>query len=141
MKVILASIGKANDKMYNESIIDYTLRLRHYIDVEWYIVDSEDKLLKYIKASDMIVLMDERGIELDTMAFSKLIDNINNSSSKRVIFVIAGAYGASNELKEIADKTLSLSKMVFPHMLARLVLVEQLYRASTILKGEKYHHQ
>ena len=141
MKVILASIGKANDKAYDAAIKDYTTRLEHYIDLQWYIVDNEDKLLKYIKVSDMIILMDERGTELDTLAFVKLIDNINNSSSQRVIFVIAGAYGASNELKERADKVVSLSRMVFPHMLARLVLVEQLYRASTILKGEKYHHQ
>ncbi len=141
MKVILASIGKANDKMYSESISDYSSRLRHYMDLEWYIVYTEDKLLSYIKEDDMVILLDEKGVEADSIAFSKLLEQVNNSSKKRAIFVIGGAHGASDKLKSRADKTISLSRMVFPHMLVRLILVEQLYRASTILKGEKYHHQ
>ena len=97
--------------------------------------------LKKITAQDIVVLLDERGKEYTSVQFSQFIQQRLNSGCKNLLFLIGGAYGFSEELYQRANFTLSMSKMTFPHKLARLFFVEQLYRGFTILKGEPYHHE
>ena len=97
--------------------------------------------LKKITDQDVVVLLDERGKEYSSHQFSQFIQQRCNSGCKNLLFFIGGAYGFSEALYQRANFTLSMSKMTFPHKLARLLFVEQLYRAFTILKGEPYHHE
>lgn len=143
MKILFISVGKANEALLKEAVDEYTLRIERYMPVEWKIVDNEAAILKLIdgnKAGDYTIVLDERGIQLTSPELSRRLARALNESVKRLIFVIGGAYGLSDTVKEKADATISLSKMTFPHQITRLILVEQVYRACTILKNEKYHH-
>ncbi len=97
-------------------------------------------ILKSLKDTDFVVLLDEKGKDIDTLAFAKLLDKQMQSAAKRLVFVIGGAFGVGDVVKGRSNTTLKLSSLVFPHMLARLILMEQLYRATSILSGGKYHH-
>jgi 23S rRNA (pseudouridine1915-N3)-methyltransferase len=99
-----------------------------------------EAILKLIKDGDKVVLLDERGKDVDTSAFSAMLGRHLQEGTKRLVFVIGGAFGVSDTVRERADATLKLSSLVLPHMLVRLILVEQLYRAASILEGGKYHH-
>lgn len=103
-------------------------------------MEEGKKLLKEILPGDYVVLLDERGKQFSSVDLSAFILKISNESFKRIVFIIGGAYGADQTIREKANFTWSLAKLVFPHMLVRLILAEQLYRACTILKNEKYHH-
>ena len=98
-------------------------------------------VLKLIQPSDFVVLLDEHGKEYDSVSFSKWINAKMNTVAKRLVFVIGGPYGFSEEMYARANEKLSLSKMTFSHQMIRLIFIEQLYRAMTILKGEPYHHE
>lgn len=102
---------------------------------------ESEKLLSKIKNDDYVVALDEHGKEYDTVGFSKLIEKQLNASTKRIVFVIGGAYGLDTALLARANLTLRLGAMTFPHELARLVLAEQLYRVTNFLAGGKYHHE
>ena len=141
MKIILANIGKAHDAEYVGLINEFTNRINKYIETEWMIINSDQAFLEKVKSDDYFILLDERGKELDNNNFVKLIEQVYNSGKKRLIFLIGGAYGVNDNVKSRADLTMSFSKLVFPHMLMRIILAEQLYRAHTIMKGEKYHHE
>jgi 23S rRNA (pseudouridine1915-N3)-methyltransferase len=95
---------------------------------------------KKITPQDVIILLDERGKEYSSVQFSQFIQQRLNSGCKNVLFLIGGAYGFSEVIYERADFSISMSKMTFPHKLARLLFAEQLYRGFSILKGEPYHH-
>ncbi|MGN6353769.1 MAG: 23S rRNA (pseudouridine(1915)-N(3))-methyltransferase RlmH, partial [Parafilimonas sp.] len=85
-------------------------------------------------------LLDETGKQLTSVELSNFIEQKINAGERTIVFLIGGAFGVSNEIKQRADFIWSLSKLVFPHGLARLILAEQVYRACTILRNEKYHH-
>lgn len=97
-------------------------------------------VLEKITKEDILVLLDENGKEYSSVEFSKFIEKQQNTSVKSLIFLIGGAYGFSEEVYARANYKISLSKLTFPHKLARILFVEQLYRAFTILRGEQYHH-
>src|SRR5690606_26864495 len=100
-----------------------------------------DLLQSFVAPEDKVILLDETGTELSSVANANRLQNYLNSATKHLVVIIGGAYGVTDELKKRADFIWSLSPLVFPHQLVRLILIEQLYRGFTILAGEKYHHQ
>jgi 23S rRNA (pseudouridine1915-N3)-methyltransferase len=146
MKILIISPGKAHDRTVADAIAEYQQRLERRFAVEWSFPSAEEKnaegraILKQLKDGDFAVLLDERGKDIDTPGLSALLDKQMQSGTKRLVFIIGGAYGVSAEVAARADLTLKLSSLVFPHMLVRLILTEQLYRAISIIDGGKYHH-
>jgi 23S rRNA (pseudouridine1915-N3)-methyltransferase len=132
-------------------------RLTHYVGFEMIVVPElkdvknrsveeqkereADLILKQLNSGDDVVLLDEKGKEYGSVDFSVLIGKKMLSSVKYTIFVVGGPYGFSKRVYDRADALLSLSKMTFSHQMIRLIFVEQLYRAMTILKNEPYHHE
>lgn len=98
-------------------------------------------VMEALKPDDTLILLDERGKELSSMAFATFLEQKQNSSVKRLVFLIGGPFGFDDKLYTRANGKLSLSKLTFSHQMVRLFFTEQLYRAYTILKGEKYHHE
>lgn len=146
MKVLIISPGKAHDALYRDAIEEYEKRLSKRLPIEWHLPKASDRsdeaasILKTIKKDDFVVLLDERGKDIDTPGLANLIDTQTQSGAKWLIFIIGGAFGVDKTVQERADLTIKLSSLVFPHMLVRLILAEQLYRATSILDGGKYHH-
>ncbi|MCC6693832.1 MAG: 23S rRNA (pseudouridine(1915)-N(3))-methyltransferase RlmH [Chitinophagaceae bacterium] len=156
MKIQLWSIGKAHESYVKEGIELFTKRLNNYFSADWKIIPSpknaaglepeelktkeEEIILAQLKKDDYLILLDERGKLLNNMALANFIQQRANDSTKTCIFLIGGAYGVSKGIQQRANFTWSLSSLVFPHQLARLILAEQLYRSCSILKNEKYHH-
>ncbi len=99
------------------------------------------KLILALSNDDYVVLLDEKGKEFRTIGFSVWMEKIFMISRKRIVFVIGGPWGFSDEVYNRADFRISLSKMTFPHQLVRLLFLEQLYRGFTIIRGEPYHHE
>ncbi|MBE3085137.1 MAG: 23S rRNA (pseudouridine(1915)-N(3))-methyltransferase RlmH [Bacteroidetes bacterium] len=99
------------------------------------------KIIQSISVDDYVILLDERGKELRTVEFSGWVEKIFMLPKKRIMFIIGGPWGFSDEVYGRADFRMSLSKMTFPHQLVRLLFLEQLYRVFTIIKGEPYHHE
>lgn len=145
MNILIISPGKAHDHTVAEGISEYEKRLKQFA-VEWAHPKASDKdtesaaILKLLKDGDYAVLLDERGRDIDTPGFAKLIDAQMQAGTKRLVFIIGGAFGVNESVIGRAQATIKVSSLVFPHMLVRLVLVEQLYRSSSILSGGKYHH-
>lgn len=156
MKVILLSVGKTDDNVLSQTIDMYCKRLRFYISFEMEVIadikntrnlsEKEQKsqegnlILKTLQANDWVVLLDDKGWQCSSVEFSAYLEKKMHSVPKRLVFIVGGAYGFSEEVYSRANEKLSLSKMTFTHQMVRLVFVEQLYRAMTILKGEPYHH-
>ena len=156
MKIHLRSVGKNNENFVNEGIELFTKRVSRYFPIEWSLISPpknaasmEPAILKIkegeailagLAKEDYLVLLDEKGKSLTSEAFSGLIVQRTNVSIKNLIFLIGGAYGVSDAVKQRANFTWSLSPLVFPHQLVRLILAEQLYRACSIMKNEQYHH-
>ncbi len=149
MKITVIAVGKAHDTLLRESIDDFTARIGHYMPIEWKIVDDDEKILKNItdgkngttrNSGDYIVALDEKGKCVSSTGLAERLQKCLNSSVKRLVFIIGGAYGLSDAVRDKSDNIISLSEMTFPHQLVRLILAEQIYRACTILKGEHYHH-
>jgi 23S rRNA (pseudouridine1915-N3)-methyltransferase len=156
MKIALLQTGKTTEKHIAEGLYLYSTRIRKYCDFEIItlpdlkntrnisVVEQKIKEGKRIMQAcgkdDYVVLLDERGRELMTKEFAEWIRKRSMVSGKRLIFVIGGPWGFSDEVYDLAGFRLSLSKMTFPHQLVRLLFAEQLYRVMTILKGEPYHH-
>ncbi len=146
MKILIISPGKGHDETAKEGIAEYEKRLSRVWPLEWAHPKPSDKdtegnaILKLLKDGDKIVLLDERGRDIDTPGLANFIDKEMQAATKRLVFVIGGAFGVSDEVKERADTTIKLSSLVFPHMLVRLILLEQLYRVHSVLSGGKYHH-
>ncbi len=157
MQIKLLTIGKTDNKQLQQLIEDYQKRLSHYIKFSLEIIPDLKKtknltevqqkqkegelILNKISTSDVLVLLDENGIQLDSVAFSNYLQKHMNSSIKQLVFVIGGPYGFSQEMYNKSKGKLSLSKMTFSHQMVRLFFTEQLYRGFTILKGEPYHHR
>ncbi len=146
MKVLIISPGRVHDDTVKDGIAQYEKRLQKALPIEWALPKPSDKkeegeaILKLIKDGDYVVLLDERGRDIDTQGFASLLDRHLQGGTRRLVFVLGGAFGVSPKVAERADATLKLSSLVFPHMLVRLILAEQLYRAHSILSGGKYHH-
>lgn len=156
MKIIASSVGKVHDEYVKKGIQVFSERLSHYYPFQWEIIppprhagkmdeielklEEGRQILSKIQASDYLILLDERGKLLSSPDLAKLIAQRANQGTSKLVFLIGGAYGVSEEVKVRANFVWSLSPLVFPHMLVRLILSEQLYRACTILRNEKYHH-
>ena len=156
MKIELWVVGKTAFKYLDEGILLYEKRLRHYTPFELVILPdvknpplSTDALktkegeviLNKLTKDDVLILLDENGKQQTSIEFSKFIENQQISSAKRLVFQIGGAFGFSEGVYNRANFKLSLSKMTFSHQMIRLFFAEQLYRAFTIIKGEKYHNE
>lgn len=156
MKLQFWSVGKAHEAYVKEGVELFTKRISHYYPVEWNIIPvpkntamlSEmdlkkkegDTILGFLQKDDFLVLLDERGKLLKSEELAQFIQQRANESTKKIVFLIGGAFGVSDEVTKRANYKWSLSPLVFPHQLVRLVLAEQVYRACTINKNEKYHH-
>ena len=157
MKVKLILIGKTKSKFLLDGENEYQKRLKHYCKFSELIIsdiknagklskkeliEKEGSLiLASIKSSDYVILLDDKGITLSSIEFSELLNKKMVSSTNELVFVVGGAFGFSESVYQRANTQLSLSKMTFSHQMVRLIFKEQLYRAFTILKGEKYHHE
>lgn len=153
MAVKLLVVGKTKEKFFMQSEQEYLKRLRPMVKLDYTslkaskldtdrdkcLQQEEDSILKAIKDSDHVVLLDENGVQYSSRKFAASLNQwlVNKAN---VVFVIGGAFGFSEAVKQRANDTLSLSKMTMPHHLVRTVFLEQLYRAFTILKGGKYHN-
>lgn len=156
MKIQCWSIGKNNESYIKEGVEDFTRRLSKYFPVEWNLIPTPknagmlsemdlkkkegETILEWLKKDDYLVVLDERGKSLTSPQLAEFIQTRANESVKTLIFLIGGIYGIDEPVLQRANLQWSLSKLVFPHQLVRLILAEQLYRACTILRNEKYHH-
>ncbi len=156
MKIHLWSIGKNHEPYVKLGVEDFTNRISKYFKVEWNIIatpknagllnetDLKKKegeiLLNLLTKDDFLVALDERGKQMSSEALAHFIQQRANESTKRIIFLIGGAFGIDEAVLKRADFKWSLSQLVFPHQLVRMILAEQVYRACTILRNEKYHH-
>ena len=156
MKLQFWSVGKTHETYVKEGVEIFTKRISHYYPVEWHIIPvpkntamlSEtdlkkkegDSILNFLQKDDYLVLLDERGQQIKSEELAKFVEARANESTKKMIFLIGGAFGASDEVMKRANYKWSLSPLVFPHQLVRLILAEQIYRACSIIKNEKYHH-
>lgn len=152
MIITFICTGKTTEKHVIEGMKLYGERISHYsrfnlIEVEAGRGDEaqirkreSDSILKKIGDKDVLILLDEKGKELSSVEFAKSLIHHQNAATKNLVFVIGGAYGFSEEVYKRANLKMALSKMTFPHQLVRVIFLEQLYRAFTIVKGEKYHH-
>lgn len=157
MKIELAVIGKTSIGYLKQGIDEYIKRLKHYVPFEIKYIDdikntkniSEDqqkrtegtKILSLLDKSDFVVLLDEHGKEYTSMQYSSYIQKRMLSGAKKVVFVIGGPYGFSQEVYDRANDKISFSKMTFNHEMIRLIFTEQLYRTYTIINHEPYHHK
>ncbi|MBI9055660.1 MAG: 23S rRNA (pseudouridine(1915)-N(3))-methyltransferase RlmH [Bacteroidales bacterium] len=156
MKIKLILIGKTDSKYLNEGNAEYQKRLKHYIPTDIIVIPdiknsknlSEleqkkkegDLILNQIKEGDLVILLDENGKQFSSVEFSRFIEKQTISGLKNLVFVVGGPYGFSDEVYKKASSNISLSRMTFSHQMVRLIFLEQLYRAMTIIKGEPYHH-
>lgn len=156
MKIELWAIGKTNEKYLEEGIAIYLKRLKHYVNFEFSIIPDikqagnfnstqlkakeGEAMLARLKNEDFLILLDEKGESYTSEAFANFLEQKLQLSHKRMVFLIGGAFGFSEGLYARANGKLALSKMTFSHQMVRLVFVEQLYRAMTILRNEPYHN-
>ena len=157
MKVKLIVIGKTKSKFLIEGENEYQKRLKHYCKFSELIIpdiknggkfskkELKEKqgnlILESIKNSNYVILLDDKGLTLSSTEFAEFFNKKMVSSTNELVFVVGGAFGFSESVYKRANTKLSLSKMTFSHQVVRLIFKEQLYRAFTILKGEKYHHE
>ena len=157
MTIKLIAIGKTDNKNLQTLIEDYQKRLSHYIRFEFEVIpdiknvkhlsESQQKekegelILSKTQKSDVLIVLDENGKQMDSLAFSSYLQKHMNSGIKTLIFVIGGPYGFSDGVYQRSNGKLGLSKMTFSHQMVRLFFIEQLYRGFTILRNEPYHHR
>jgi 23S rRNA (pseudouridine1915-N3)-methyltransferase len=156
MHIKLILNGKTDESYLSEGISIYEKRLKHYCSFEQIILPSikggkldaeqikekeAELILKQIKNKDYVILLDEKGKQLSSIEFAKFISKQQLESVKTLVFIVGGPFGFSKSIYNRANYLLSLSKMTFSHQIIRLLFIEQLYRAFTIIKGEKYHHE
>jgi 23S rRNA (pseudouridine1915-N3)-methyltransferase len=157
MTITFIQIDKTQDSYLNDGVAIYTKRLKNYCSLEIKTIsvpknirlktENEQKLseaqliLAELKPSDYLVVLDENGKQISSVEFSKFIMQKQNSGTRRLVFLIGGPFGFDQKIYERADFKLGLSNMTFSHQMVRLFFMEQLYRAYSILAGEKYHHE
>ena len=152
MSLHILAVGKKHESWVVEGIERYQKRLKSPFNPEWMLMahssfdglkarqDESERILSRLSAYDFIILLDERGKELDSPVFTGVLKEQLDRSAK-VLLIIGGAFGVTDELREKASFVWSLSPLVFPHQLVRLILTEQLYRAQQITLGGSYHHE
>ncbi|MDB5230766.1 MAG: rRNA ((1915)-N(3))-methyltransferase RlmH [Chitinophagaceae bacterium] len=156
MKISFLSVGKNHEEYIKAGVEDFSNRIEKYFTLSWNIIPSpknaasmqpaglkkeESKIiLQQLDKDDFLILLDERGKQLSSPELAELLQQKANNSIKRIVFLVGGAYGVDESIMQRAGFQWSLSKLVFPHMLVRLILAEQVYRACTIIRNEKYHH-
>ncbi|HCR55828.1 TPA: 50S rRNA methyltransferase [Candidatus Saccharibacteria bacterium] len=148
----ILAVGKKHDDWVLSGLERYEKRLKAPYNVEWVLLphssregveareEESGRILKQIKPNDFVVLLDETGKQLTSPALSNLCE-ARFVLAEQLVFVIGGAYGVDNLLQQRANLVWSLSDLVFPHQLVRLILIEQLYRAQQIARGNGYHHE
>ena len=157
MKILFLVIGKTDEAYLEQGVEKYMARLRHYVSVEMKVIpdiknrktlteEQQKKLegeliISNLQGGDVLVLLDEKGRSHSSAQFAASLNKLMASGCKRIVFVVGGPYGFDKAVYDKADEKLSLSPMTFSHQMVRLIFVEQLYRAFTILKGEPYHHE
>ena len=157
MKIALIVIGKTDAGYFVEAINEYKNRLVHYIPFEMEVIpdiknvknlsESQQKekegelILKALLPGDAVVLLDEHGKEFRSVEFANWIERKMHTVNKRLVFIIGGPYGFAPKIYDVTQEKISLSKMTFSHQMIRLIFVEQLYRAMTILNNGPYHHE
>lgn len=152
MPIKILTVGKKHESWVSEGIERYQKRLRTPFTIEWVLLphsnfeanrsrsEESERILSRLTANDYVVLLDERGKLLDSPGLAALLtEQLNNS--KTMVIIIGGAYGVDDTVHQRAQYIWSLSPLVFPHQLVRLVLTEQLYRAQQIETGGSYHHE
>jgi len=155
MKIEFFFIGKTTEPFLKSGVDEYLKRLKHYIPVTEIIIepsrfsktdarkairDESERMLKKVKPADLVVVLDERGKSMGSEELAAWLEKHQQSGIQKIIFITGGAYGFSDEVRQRANLLLSFSKFTFTHQMIRLLLAEQVYRAMTILKNEKYHH-
>ena len=156
MKTLLLLVGKTQNKHFVAAINDYVERLGHYMQFSPVVIpdlkntkslsEAQQKeregelILKQLQPSDTVVLLDEHGKEMRSVEYASWLQRTANNA-RRLVFIIGGPYGFSPSVYQRANDKISLSRMTFSHQMVRLIFVEQLYRACTILRGEPYHHE
>lgn len=150
-------VGKTDKEYIKEAVAAYEKRLEHYIPYEKITLpdvkntkklteeqqkeQEGDRIKKALRKGDYLVLLDEKGKEQTSLQFAKYIEEKLQNPAKRIIFLIGGPYGFSREIYALASEKIALSKMTFSHQMIRMIFIEQLYRAMTILNHEPYHHE
>lgn len=156
MKISCWSVGKAHESYVKAGVEDFSKRLNRYFKTDWQLLPvprqsamlSEadlrkkegDMILDWLQADDFLVVLDERGKNWSSVELAAFLQQRANESTRHLVFLIGGAFGLDDRVLKRAQAQWSLSRLTFPHQLVRLLLAEQLYRACTILKNEKYHH-
>ena len=157
MKTVLIVVGATTDRHFSAGIEEYVRRVNHYVPFAIEVIpelrgtkslsEAEQKeregelLLKALQPGDYLVLLDEHGEERRSIDFARWMEKRIAASPRRLVFMVGGPYGFSQALHEKANEEISLSRMTLSHQMVRLLFVEQIYRAMTILRGEPYHHE
>lgn len=157
MKFTLLVVGKTVEKHYITAIADYTERTRHYVSFDMEVIPElkntkslsmeqqkekeAELILKALQPGDVVVLLDEHGKEFRSVEFAAWVERKMHTVNKRLVFIIGGPYGFADAVYKVTQEKISLSKMTFSHQMIRLIFVEQLYRAMTILNNGPYHHE
>lgn len=157
MKFTLLVVGRTVEKHYITAIEDYVSRTKHFISFDMEVIPElkntkslsmeqqkekeGEMILKALQPGDVVVLLDEHGKEFRSIEFADWVERKMHTVNKRLVFIIGGPYGFSPKVYEVAQEKISLSKMTFSHQMIRLIFVEQLYRAMTILNNNPYHHE
>jgi 23S rRNA (pseudouridine1915-N3)-methyltransferase len=156
MKISFWSIGKTNEAYVKSGVEEFSKRINRYFKLKWEIIPvpknagmlseldlrkkEAETILEWLDEGDYLVALDEKGKEFSSEGLAAFLVTLATDRVKHVVFLIGGAFGLDNSIIKRADHVWSLSKLTFPHQLVRLILAEQVYRACTIIKNEKYHH-
>lgn len=157
MKILLLVVGKTSEKWLQEGINYYISRVNNYVQFEIEVISDHknrgkidveslkklegEKILTSVNEKDVVILLDERGKEFRSIEFATWLERNYYITSKRLVFVVGGAYGFNNSVYDRANHIIRVSSMTFSHQMVRLFFIEQLYRAFTIIKKEPYHHE
>jgi 23S rRNA (pseudouridine1915-N3)-methyltransferase len=156
MKIQFWAIGRKHEPHVKEGVEDFTKRISKYFSIDWNIIPTPKNagmmsemdlkrkegeiILDWLKKDDYLVALDEKGKQMTSGKVAKFIELRANESTRNLVFVIGGAFGLDDKVLEKANFKWSLSQLTFPHQLVRLILAEQVYRACTMIRNEKYHH-
>ncbi|HYC38935.1 MAG TPA: 23S rRNA (pseudouridine(1915)-N(3))-methyltransferase RlmH [Chitinophagaceae bacterium] len=157
MKISFWSIGKANEAYVRSGVEEFSKRINRYFKLKWTIIPvpknagmlsemdlrkkEAETILEWLSDDDYLVALDERGKQLSSEKLADFLQAQANERTSHLVFLIGGAFGLHDSVLQRADFVWSLSRLTFPHQLVRLLLAEQIYRACSILRHEKYHHR
>jgi 23S rRNA (pseudouridine1915-N3)-methyltransferase len=156
MKIRLIAVGKTKEEYIRSGFEEYSSRISRYVRFELILIPAlkngaslpeaelkkkeAEAILSKLGGNEFTVLLDEKGKLMDSVSFAKTIEGFMNRGVQEVVFITGGAYGVDEVVRRKSGLVLALSPMTFSHQLVRLIFAEQLYRALSIMKGEKYHH-